>query len=284
MNYFWLLALLAPICFSLSNLVNNHVLYKRLNDPVSYDVLTTWPTVPVVIAILLTTRVSLAFNAWFVGSVVGFSFAFLVILYCFAMMREQGTNVVSIVYSSPLFVAILALVFLGEKLSVVNYAGILLLVASAFLVLYRRVDTKNPALMLMLVYALISAAARVVTKSVLEGVDVWSYFLWFLVGGIVGSLVLTAVRWPNLATAIRRLDLTTSLLICTTTAFSTVGLVLLYIAFSLGSVTIASGLTAISPTVLFLYSEILVRLRPGAIPLEKIEGRGAVIRRSGLSY
>jgi len=281
MNFFWLFALLAPICFSASNLVDNHVLHKRLNDPVSYDVLTIWPTAPIAIVILLAKRVSFAFDAWFVGGAVGFTFAFLVILYCFAMMREQGTSVVSVIYTSPLFVAILAVLFLGERLSAINYAGVLSLVASAFLVLYKRVGTKNLALVLMLVYALMSAVARVVTKSALEDVDIWSYFFWFLVGGVAGSLVLAALRWPNLEKAIRRLDTATCLLICATTAFSTVGLVLLYSAFSLGSVTIASGLTAISPTVLFLYSGALVRLHPGAIPPERITGRGATARKMG---
>jgi len=281
MNFFWLFALLAPICFSASNLVDNHVLHKRLNDPVSYDILTIWPTVPFAIVILWAKGISTDFDAWFVGGAVGFVFAFLVILYCYAMMQEQGTNVVSVIYTSPLFVTVLALLFLGEKLSALNYAGVFFLVASAFLVLYKRVGAKNLGLVLMVFYALISAIARVVTKSALEGVDVWSYFFWFLVGGIVGSMVLAAVRWPNLETAIRRLDFETWMLICTTTVFSTVGLVLLYSAFSLGSVTVASGLTAISPTVLFLYSEVLVRLRPNAIPPDRITGKGAVIRKAG---
>ena len=262
-------------------MIDNHVLHERLNDPVSYDILTTWPTALVAIVILALKRVSVTLDAWFIGSAVGFAITFLVILYCFAMMREQGTNVVSVIYTSPLFVAILSVAFLGEKLSTTNYAGVLLLVGSAFLVLYKRPDAKNLALVLMLVYAFMSALARVVTKSALESVDVWSYFFWFLVGSIAASLVLAAFCWPSLETAMRKLNRTTSLLICTTTAFSTVGLVLLYSAFSLGSVTIASGLTAISPTVLLLYSEVLSRLRPGAIPPERIAGRSATLRKVG---
>jgi len=282
LDYFWVFALLSPIFFAVSNLVDNHVLYKRLRDPISYDILTTWLTAPVAIAIFLSKgSISLSFDAWFVGGAVGLAFAFLIIIYCFAMMREQGTNVVSVIYTSPLFVAILALMFLGEKLSLANYAGILLLVSSAFLVLYRRVDIKNPALTILVVYAFLGAVSRVATKSALGSVDVWSYFFWFIVGGLIGSLILAALRSRSLSKAVRSLDSSTLLLMCTTTAFSTAALVLLYTAFSLGPVALASSLSAIQPAIVLLYSAALVRFRPGAIPYERIEGKWAVVRKVG---
>ena len=262
-------------------MVDNHVLHARLGDPVAYDIVTAWSTVPIAVGIFLDWRVSFAFDAWFVGTAVGFAFAFLFILYNIAMMREQGTNVVSVIYTSPLFIAILALVFLGEKLTVTNYVGILLLVSSAFLVLYRRIDAKNIALGIILVYALASSVSRVVTKSALQDVDVWSYFFWFLVGGVMGTTILAVLRPKSVSLALRKLDARLLLLVIATTAFSTIGLVFLYSAFSLGSVALASGLSAIQPTVVFVYSTVLLRIRPGAIPAERITGRWADARKAG---
>jgi drug/metabolite transporter (DMT)-like permease len=278
-NYFWLYSLLVPFCIAVSNVIDNHVLQTRFSDPVSYDIITTWITIPVAVAIYLTARVSFAFEAWFVGAAVGFAFSFLFVLYNYAMMKEQGTNVVSLIYTSPLFVAILALLFLGEQLSVTNYLGILILILSAFLVLYRRMDRKNIALGLVIVYAFFSAVARVASKSALEKVDIWSYFFWFLVGGIVGAAVLAAVRPKKLAAALKRVDRQLLLLMVGTTSFSTVGFVLLYSAFSFGSVVLASGLSAIQPTVVFLYSAILLRVRPGVIPPERAPGRWSNARK-----
>jgi len=280
-DYFWLFSLLAPICLAASNLIDNHVLHARLSDPVAYDILTTWAAVPIAAGIFLGWRVSFAIDAWFVGTAVGFAFAFLFILYNMAMMREQGTNVVSVMYTSPIYVAILAAVFLGESLTVANYLGIILLVLSALLVLYRRIDARNTALGIILVYAFASSVSRVVTKSSLENVDVWSYYFWFLVGGAIGTTVLAALRPRSLSTALRRMDATLLLLIAGTTAISTVGLLFLYSAFSLGSVALASGLSAIQPTALFVYSAALLRLRPGALPPERITGRWADARKIG---
>jgi len=248
---------------------------------VAYDIVTTWPTIPIAVAIFLEWKVSFAFDAWFVGTAVGIAFAFLFILYNFAMMREQGTNVVSVIYTSPIFVAIMAVVFLGEQLTITNYVGILLLVSSAFLVLYRRIGAKNVTLGIILVYAFASSVSRVVTKGALEGVDVWSYFFWFLVGGIIGTTILAGLRPKSVSAAVRKLDARLSLLIVATTALGSLGLVFLYSAFSLGSVALASGLSAIQPTLVFVYSAILVRLRPDAIPTERISGRWADARKIG---
>jgi drug/metabolite transporter (DMT)-like permease len=280
-NYFWLFSLLVPFCLAGSNVIDNYVLHERLDDPISYDIITTWLTIPIAVAIFLAWRVSFAFDAWFVGTAIGFAYAFLFILYNFAMMKEQGTNVVSLIYTSPLFVAVLAFAFLGEELSAINYFGILTLILSAFLVLYKRMNAKNIGLGIIIVYAFFSAVARVASKSALENVDVWSYFFWFLVGGIVGTAILAAIRPKRLATAWKRVDTRLFLLLVTTTAFGEVGFVLLYSAFSLGSVVLASGLAAIQPTLVFLYSSVLSRIRPGVIPSERTPGRWAVARKIG---
>ena len=273
MNYFWLFSALVPFCLAGSNVIDNYVLHERLDDPVSYDILTTWLTIPIAVAVFLVWRVSFAFDAWFVGTAVGFAFAFLFILYNFAMMREEGTNVVSLIYTSPLFVALLALLFLGEQLTLANYFGVVVLILSAFLVLYKRLDAKNIALGIILVYAFFSAVARVASKSALANVDIWSYFFWFLLGGIMGTFILAALRPRKLAVAWRRVDGRLLLLFVATTALGELGFVLLYSAFSIGSVVLASGLSAIQPTLVFVYSAVLVRIRPGVIPAERASGR-----------
>jgi len=278
---YWVFALLAPVFFAVGNVIDNHVLHSRLRDPVSYNILTTWPSLPFAAAIFLFWRVSFAFNAWFVAGTIGFVFTFLFIMYTTAMMKEQGTNVVSVLYTGPLFVAVLAAVFLGERLDTVDYAGIVLIVASAFLVLYRRFDSKNRALGIMLVYALLSSSARIVAKSALESVDLWSYLFWFLVGGGIGSVVLAILWSRRFSVAWRQLDARTTSLLIATSTISTFGLILLYAAISLGAVSIASGLAAVQPTIVFLLTAVLVHFRPGAVPSERVSGRWADMRKIG---
>ena len=97
----------------------------------------------------------------------------------------------------------------------------------------------------------------------------------------MGTTILAALRPRSISLVLRRLDARLLLLIIATTAFSTAGLVFLYSAFSLGSVALASGLSAVQPTVVFVYSTVLLRIRPGAIPAERITGRWADARKIG---
>ena len=265
----------------MGNLIDNHVLHARLRDPVSYDILTIWPLVPIAALIFLAAPVSFGFDAAVVGSAVGLASAFLSIVYCIAMMREQGTNVISIIYTNPLFVAILASVFLGESLTLANYIGIILLVSSATLVLYRRVSMRNLTLGIMLVYAVVLATTRVVTKSALGGVDVWSYLFWFIVGQCLGSVVLVVFRREGFSASWHKLDSRIVLLILATTFLSFSGLIFLYSAFSLGSVTLASGIGAIQPSVLLAYSTVAFKFHPEAFPPETVEGRWVNLRKVG---
>jgi drug/metabolite transporter (DMT)-like permease len=280
-GYFWLFSILAPVFFAVSNLVDNHVLHIRLGDPISYDILSIWPSLPFALLIFLSTPVSFAFDAYVVGTLVGFAFAFLYVLYEMAMMKEQGTNVISVIYTNPLFVAILATASLHEALTALDVVGILLLTTSAFLVLYERFDMKNVALGLALAYSFGSAVTRVVGKSALGHVDVWSYLFWFIVGEGLGSLVLVPLHRDELRRSIAKLDRTTFFLILTTTIFSFVAFALLYFAFSLGPVALASGMTAIQPTILLVYSSVLLHYRPDALPAERVKGRWASARKVG---
>ena len=71
------------------------------------------------------------------------------------------------------------------------------------------------------------------------------------------------------------------MLVLTTSVVSTAGLALLYSAFSAGPVAVASGLTAIQPTLVLLYTTVLVRFRPDAIPSERVTGRWVSVRKLG---
>jgi len=278
---YWLCAFLCPAFFALGNLIDNHVLHARLRDPVSYDILTIWPLVPIAALIFLSTPVSFGFDAVVVGGSVGLASAFLSIVYCVAMMREQGTNVVSIAYTNPLYVAVFASVFLGESLTLVNYIGIILLVGSATLVLYRRVSMRNLTLGIVLAYAVALAITRVVAKAALGGVNVWSYLLWFIIGQCLGTVVLVAFRRKDFSESWHKLDSRLVLLILATTFLSFAGLVFLYSAFSLGSVTLASGMAAIQPSVLLVYSTVASNFHPEAFPPETIKGRWVNLRKVG---
>src|SRR5208337_653092 len=164
---FLLLALLAPLCWAGANLVDNHILSKRLRDPVAYDVLEIWVGSIFAVLILISVKVSLEFDAYFYGTLVGLGFSGLYVLYDIGMMKEEGTRVVSLIYTLPLYVAVISWFVFGEELVVRNYLGIVLLVVSAFLVSYKKLTRSNVStsgLLMVIFFAIGSACTRIVSK------------------------------------------------------------------------------------------------------------------------
>jgi drug/metabolite transporter (DMT)-like permease len=276
---FWLLAFMAPMTLAVGNLVDNHLLHRAIRDPVTYDVITIMPSLVFGALIPLFTRVSASLVAIAAGTAIGFSFALMWVLYDVGMMKEEGTSVVSIVYTIPLYVAVLSWLFLGEVLTAIGYAGIAMLLLSVLLVFYRRAS--HHALLLALAYAVFGAVTRVVSKPVLGQVDVWSYMLWVVVGQNLGALALSC--WPayrqRLRKSIASLRPATVLLVVVTASATFGGYFFLYSAISLGPVALASGITAVQPFVLLVYSTAVLLRWPGSLPVDEVKDRYSSLRK-----
>ena len=257
----------APALWGVGILVDRYVLFNRLMDYISYDIFTIWLSLAYVVLVILTVRVSFAFDAYFIGTAVGVLYAMLFILYDYGMMKKEATDVSSIIYINPLFVAVLSWVFLKETLDPVNYLGIVLLTLSAIVVSYRRITRRDIALLYVFIFALGVSIGRVVGKSVLGDVDVWSYLFWVTIGNNIGAIILTVLplRGRQLRFSITSQTRRSLSIIVLGSVAGFVGYVLFYKALSLGSVTVASGITALLPSYVLVYSSLILLLKPNSI-------------------
>jgi drug/metabolite transporter (DMT)-like permease len=270
---FLLLAFLAPVMWALSNLIDRYILSKKLRDPFSYNIITIGFALTFVILIFLSVKVSTEFDAYFYGTLVGLTFSALYILYNKAMATEEGSRVVSLIYTMPIYVAIFSKVFLGEVLGLWTYVGIALLTLSAVLVSYKKITKKTlltSGLVLILIYAIFSAATRVISKSALADVDVWSYLFWAGIGETVGAMLMIAAPGVrhNLKRDIATIKKETCVLLFSTELFTFMGFAFFYMAISIGSVSIASSVTALQPFIFLTCALVLTEFFPRLIKEE----------------
>ena len=92
---------------------------------------------------LLFTSTSTALPWSLLGIIGGLGLYPGLILYFKAMAIEESSRVISLWYTGTIFVPIFAYVFLEEKLSLPSYLGIILLVASAMFISYRKEEGKK---------------------------------------------------------------------------------------------------------------------------------------------
>lgn len=124
----------------------------------------------------------------------GFSIMFLFVTpYTYVISKEEISSIVPILGFSSLFVLILSTIFLGEFLTIVNYAGFALLFLAGLVITVEKVKSSlrvNKTLLIALGGAAGIAVSMILMKFFYLTENFWNGFFWFNVGGFLGTLVI----------------------------------------------------------------------------------------------
>jgi drug/metabolite transporter (DMT)-like permease len=191
-----------------------------------------------------------------------------VIITLFVLQKEEVSKVIPITHTSPVFVAIIAGIFLGESLGFAQWAAILIVVAGAMIITAENTGSaasgslKRPFLMLF-VASLISAIGNIFTKYVLDYISYWNmYSIAILVAAIVQlSIALrpsTIRQWANMERRNSSLAL-----ICFNEILALSASVIYVRSVSLGPVSLVITVMTVRPVLVMLFSLVLSLILPG---------------------
>ncbi len=210
----------------------------------------------------------------------GFLAGIYLVLMFWVMRMQDVSRVVPITSTHPIFVAILAQVFLGEVISVLAWAGIVVTVGGAALMSFgpttrrsERGQSQWVPFALLMVSSLAFGLSQYLTKVVADDIDVWSMFVWRGVGlgaACVGIMVHRSM-FPDLVRAIRD-PVAISLAVFTEGLLVLVAVILQLLAIYSGPVSLAVTVMAIRPLFVFILG-ILLSLGVSRVLDEPLEGR-----------
>ena len=197
----------------------------------------------------------------------------------------EASRAVAISQTNPIFVALLAMLFLGERLTLPQWSGVGLVVAGAVLISmrlfheqpYGRIGTgisvPSPAVLglrdratgygppLLFVSAMCAAGSFVSAKAALNaGLPVLSVFaiqqatvgfVFFAVGSTGGPRLFAAVRQPRVL----------GLLVFGESLMPAISILLGVYAYSLGPASLVAAVLATRPLFVFIASSLLSRMR-----------------------
>ena len=181
---------------------------------------------------------------------------------------EEVSRCSAIIHTFPVFVAIMGVAFLGETLSVGQWAGIVAVVGGAFLISIWGsrggiVIRFNRALPILICASILTALGLVLGKQALNELPVWLVFSMRNYGmGIVFLTLWKPGAWGELFRSMR--DWRTALLLLLAEfALAPFAVWLNVAAISLGPVSLVSTATATRPLFVFGFSTLLsTRLLP----------------------
>ena len=180
---------------------------------------------------------------------------------------QEVSRVVPVTQRFPLFVAIIATIFLGEILGPVEWGAIFLTVGGVVLISFQRVPGKNTVplglpFVFMICISLLLAISNVLSKAALDEISVWNmYAFTMLFAGLsflaLGAKAHTVREMLSLARTKRGILLPVSVMI-----LALFGNLLLFASFDRGPVSLASTIVGTRPLFVFIYTALLTLLFP----------------------
>ena len=262
-------AILSTATFAVVNTIDSHLLSKRMPGlrvfmlPVSifhlfYGLLLFYLVpLPEGIGILpvLVAVVSGIFR----------TIAVTIILY--NLQREEVSRVIPVVYTYPIFVAIIAVLFMGETLGYLQWLAIIIVVAGAVMVSVRQSPSGftiwlGKPLLLLFGSSLLFAMADITSKYALAYVSFWNMFsiTAFCISGI---FLLVSMR-PHVLSQLTNMERRNSAiaLLAFNETLAPVGIVLLFWALERGPVSLISTIASSRPVFVVIFALILSRILP----------------------
>ena len=287
MSTWVLLALASTIISALINLLDSHLMTQRMPGWRAYVLICDSLTLPVGIIMLIVfpPPAGLGMRPWMaiLGSTLASSVAVILILQ--AMKSEHVSRIAPLTSTSPIFVAALAFLFLGEKLAWHQLLGIATIVIGAVLISLKW-DVKNKAhlnsrsVLMLLTAAVFIAASNVANKYALGYMSYWNdATLLFLTSAVLFLAVCIRPSVIREVVGLRERRLTIGLALINQAVALFVS-ILAYWAYQLGPVALVSAVFNSKPLFIFVFAALAGRFFPRFLPPER-SNRKAVFIRAG---
>jgi len=247
------------------------------------DVFTLPVSIGMLLAFPLPAGLGFAPLAAIFGSTIAGSLATILILQ--AMKSEHVSRVSPLTSTSPVFVAALAFLFLGENFTWQQIFGIAAVVAGAILISLKW-DARGGAhfhvrpVLMLLTAAVFIAISNVTNKYALGYMSYWnSATLIFLISAILFIAICLRPKVLREILSLKERSLTIGLALANQ-AVAIVATLLAFWAVKLGPVALASAVFNSKPLFVFTFSALVGRVAPRFLPPERSSRKVMIIRAS----
>ncbi len=278
------LALGSTVISALVNLLDSHYMTQRMPGWRAYILLCDVLTVPAGIALLLIFPVPSGTPA---APIIAVTAATLIsslamVLILEAMKSAHISRVSPIISTSPVFVGLLAFLFLGESFSWQQVFGIACVVLGAVFVSFKwengGVHFHRRAVLTLLAAAAMVAISNVANKYALDYLSFWTDAgLVFSISSVLFLVICVRRSVLREIRDLRKRNLTIGVAMVNQ-AVAMVAMLMAYLGLQLGPAALNSAVLNSKPLFIFVFSTIVGNLFPRFLPLERLDRRSLMIK------
>ncbi len=209
----------------------------------------------------------------------GIIYFFSYLLYFKAAELEEISRVIPLVFLSPLYILVLAHIFLGERLSLIHYLGVIFLMVGAILISGRSFSNIrfNSAFWLMIACSFLLAIVDVITKYILDFADSWTAFSYLRIGMFAASIPFLCRFSGDSFLVAGKHGIRIIVAMIASSIITLAGLLVYTVAIGRGSVTLVTALSSVQPFFVLFFVVILSVYRPQVLKEEL--GKSILIRK-----
>ena len=265
-----ILSILAAFLWAITALINKFVLSHEMHDPILATIVDGFNVFVlfIVASFIFGKGILIPFYLILISLLAGFSYISAAYFYYSAVKKGEISRVTSFLSISPIFVLIFAFLFLNERLTMLNYLGIMLVVSGSFLISIKKDHSKyifSAAFFVAIIAALFIAFIDLFFKFASLQVEVLPIIFWIGFGSGLMSLFLFAKHHPSISKKSKQGII--HLLLGRFVA--SISLLIFFVAISLTSVSLVTALVKIEVLFVFIAATTLSYFHPRFIK-EKI--------------
>jgi transporter family protein len=249
--------LVAAFLWAIVNILDKFIITNKVKDPILATIFSGIATFFLFILVsLIVGNIFLSIKVIIIAALAGVSYNIAVWLYYIVLSKEEVSKYVPIIATAPIFVTIFAFCFLGERLSFLQYLGIIIIVLGAILIGVKKNSYKltlGTSFLVAISAAIFFALRNIFIKFATPEANIWSILFWVGIGGI-SSIFLFLLFQPASLKRIKTKDIFLFVLIGVITA---IAFFIFTKALSIGSVSLVSGLVNVELLFVFFMATFL---------------------------
>ena len=262
--------ILAAMSWAISNLIHKYILSRYTPTPMISTIFMGCLGLVVAIIIFQFTEVFIPPLELLILSLTsGLMYVIAIMFYFKAIMIEEVSRVVPLFSINPIFILILATIFLGEIFSFQKYLGIFILAIGSFLISLRK-GAKfiiSKAFGLMIIATLFLAVNNILAKYILNSLTYWNTFVWIRIGTFLPIPLLFYInRKQTIETVSKKPKC--GLYLAISQLFNIIALIFSTIALSYGFVSLVGALGQIQNFIVLVFATLLSIFKPNIIKEE----------------
>jgi len=253
-------SILGPLFWSISNIIDKYVLTKWVKKPLVPIVVTS--IICLAVGLIIYSTVGFLYLSYlnvFLAILTGIITILIYVLYFKALQIQEASRVIPLFYLSPLFILILAAVFLNEVFTPLKYLGIFLVIGGTILISVKNFSkiSFGKAFWWMILAAGLDAINAVLTKHLLNLADFWTIFGYKNIGMFIGSIPITYFYLDELIRTVKQYGKKVVIAISASETITLIGTLFFTIAMFIGYVTLTRTLSSIQPFFVLLFTLLL---------------------------